>query len=232
MIGNTNTSTGGGSISNTIKIANFLINGNPSIINNTISNFSDNNYFYPANKIMNDIFTLQQQYAALNTAVLSNADNWEMMIKIFPTDLSIAQSIISCQQSTFPTLQFGWTSNQAHLRYLNLSLSSDGYTWIYDSSNENYLFEEQTVYYIRLYYDKINFSVDVATDGINFINLHNVEINNLYCSGTPYFGAKIQTSDAYFRGDIDLSQLYIKINGQMYWNALKEVPVGQVTINI
>lgn len=181
---------------------NFTIVGTPNVNTYTgiVSGFSISN---------------RLQLVNMPTYESGSISSFEFMFKVHtPTTFTQYGRLIN-DFNSYDNLKIAVGSNYIEMTY-NPSLSTINISDITVPSN--------TDLWIKLLYENGVMSINWSTDGINYDVLKTEEVssNNIsilsstFDIGARYYGN--QDPGCTWAGSIDLSQTYIKINGEYYWN--------------
>lgn len=225
MRGNTNANISGGGSGN-IKILNVVQTGTLYRNGAKFGGFDGSNYLTLGARVDNGILSVDNNTSYKNILELSQADDWEFVIKFKTPDTFVKQGIT----------YYGWTlwyqaENQWTLyidRTAKLTLYING---IYAVS-ENSLVED-TVYYIKLKYSysESTYKLYLSTTG-EFNGEETLEITINDQTKIPnkiiIFG-RYETSNDYSYtttvGYIDMEGTYIKINGEYWWKGVETLTI-------
>ena len=180
---------------------NVVVTGTPTFNNSIVSGFSTSNYL-----------TLPEIFQPVD-------NNWELLIKYTPTATpSDWASLIGCGDS------LDWTSGVHIYHYsdgkLGLECTSTNGSWDIVRQRGQTVLTLGTTYWVKAVYNKINYSLYLSTNGIDWNQEVSVE------STTPIHASVIQTLginvgfSKTIIGSIDLSESYIKINDEIWWSGI------------
>lgn len=156
------------------------------------------------------------------TVQLSN--NWEIYCKFTTpvTTVTGGQKILSIghQSSEYKHLLFTFANNGTDVY---VKTSNNGSSHVIDSgTNAPYPIQQNTTYYAKIgsngletYFYLSTSGYDNMTQIIAANNPTSIPLTDLYIGSDPYF-----TTEGAFRGSIDLSETYIKVNDQLWWTAI------------
>lgn len=184
------------------KITNADIVGNVSITTTGIaSGFSSRNAI--------------QLKSTLDTAL-----PWELQLKFNTSNVTTRQKLNGCVNSVdynFPTVELGRDGNAKFV----IDISSNGSSWDISDTAGTYTILPNTYYWIRYGWTGTVYYLDYSLDGITFTR--DIEVTSSVAAYKSLYYMGIgndmwsSSSQAPFLGLIDLSESYIKINDQMWW---------------
>lgn len=186
---------------NAITVGNISFDSSTGIVNN----FSANDYL------------------KLSSVFNPGSTSWEMVFKIkTPSSNSGAtnQPIFETAKDANDAGRYGFQIVVVDGQKLMIQMSSDGSSWAGGWISSEIL-SYNTNYWIKADYDGTTYRFYYSTDGLTYTMLDEETISGLYeqpvisCIGMG-FGAM----DSGFTGEIDLSQSYIKINDQIWWQGV------------
>lgn len=189
---------------------NVTIYGSPTINGHVFSNFSGSNY----------LKTIPAQF----TEQTATADNWEMVFKIKYVADSSAYQNIWIQGAAYATKLTIETDGKAQL-YVNNSGTSTAIGWAKTSTLTN-----GNTYWIKAEFTGTAYNIYLSTDGVNWEAGETISSSTKITDrGINSVGANINDGTNYkqFKGEIDLSESYIKVNGEYWW---KGIALGFVKI--
>lgn len=181
------------------KEPNFIKVGSPTISKGVMSGFSKTNY-------------------ALVPSVPSNVQSYEMVAKFTTGALDGTQQGVLANSTTnkcTPQIVISTANN------LSIDHAQDADTWI-----TGYFMELQanTTYWVKVAWDgslvTAYYKTTSSADWVQFMSEACTT-----CYWTEQVGIGIGTTSYPFKGSIDLNECYIKINGQMWWSANREVTI-------
>lgn len=189
---------------------NYTKVGNPTIVDNVASGFSSSNYI--AN---NNIFDI--------------TSNFEIYVKINSWgNINSVQNFLSLRGNVNLNLRFDTTATN-----INAVYGSQSTQWNNIATNLSL----GIPLYIKIKGDRINITITTLQNGISQSNSKTISELGLNGDYTIYFG-RGGTSYPFTSGYIDLSQTYIKVNGQMWFygknystSNIAVVPAGLVYNN-
>ena len=100
---------------------------------------------------------------------------------------------------------------------LHVYLSSNSSSWNIASGLGDLVLEDNTEYYIKLSYDLTSYKLEASVDGITWQTSTSINSSEKICQSTFYLGSCWDSSITYCDGSIDLSESYIKINNEIWW---------------
>lgn len=191
---------------------NATVVGTPTVVDGVVSGFAKGVYTY------------------IPKTFDSGSNTWERVFKITTgSDITTDQVLVGCN-----VVYTGISINIAN-GLLKMWASSNGTSWdIFDAASSSKTLSANTTYYIKQYFNGTHYLIDVSTTGEfngeeeNYIT---VESNKYVSNFTVTLGSFNKDGANYFRGSIDFTQSYIKINGKEWWRGTKavEVPSSSIT---
>ena len=173
---------------------NYTVTGNPSISTDyVVSGFSSSNF-------------LRSTFASTTYNTL------ELVVKITTGD-SVSGTV------------FGRDSNRfISIGYDTCSLSSTGSG--YNIGSINYMIPINSTLWLKLTHDGSTYIYSVSTDGSTWNEIGSVaSTEKLYSGVKPYLGGYTNSGSSTvsdpFNGSIDLTETYIKIDGEFVWRAVE-----------
>jgi hypothetical protein len=172
-------------------VVGYTIVGSPTIVDGVVSGFNNSNYL----KIDNAI-------------ILSQADDWEIKIKI---GTNTGSYILGSNLQNIITCSIGTSS---------LYLSSNGSSWdIASGVGLSSRIPENS--YLRLRFTGTHYILDYSTDNVTWTTCADVTSSSKLSSSLSYlrignWGGGGDTT--LFTGTIDLKETYIKINNKLWFN--------------
>ena len=100
---------------------------------------------------------------------------------------------------------------------LEVSLSSNNSNWNITGDITDVALEDNTEYYIKLSYNLTSYQAEAPIDGITWQTSTIATSSEKIYQSIFYLGSCWDKSTAYFDGSIDLSESYIKINNEIWW---------------
>lgn len=182
---------------------NYTIVGSPTVNTSTgvVSGFSSSSYL-----------TLPQSLNPANSP-------WEVRLKFATSnDINLSQGLFQTITAYSENGQYGIIL-MIYEGKLDLGISVDGTSWLFDTRGTHNL-SSNTTYWVKFGWTGSEYYLDYSMDGINYIR--DVTEN----SSTPAYSSSNYTvlgiyswsvKDS-FRGTLDLSQTYIKVNNSIWWN--------------
>lgn len=178
---------------------NFTPKGSIKLFGNTVSNFSNNSYlalpqtFNPENKPWEMVFKV-------NTGLLNSSTNcW----------------IVGNNPYPYSCVVFGFTSGS----YKScVYLSSYGSGWdMAVGVNGSHTYELYTNYWIKMEFTGTQYILSYSTDGVEYIQDIVINQTTPIKSGNPLLIGSHENNSSYFPSSMDLSETYIKIDGEIWW---------------
>jgi len=145
---------------------------------------------------------------------LENFNTFEIKMKI-KTDSDITTNqIYFCDKEHLSTCSVALNIYQSKFR---IYLSSNGSSWdITNGLNGTYTALANTWYYVKLVYNGTNYVFSYSLDDETYVPDITVNNNNKVVGFIPCLGSWY-TSGGYFKGNIDLNQVYIKKDNDIFW---------------
>lgn len=184
--------------------SNFTVVGSPivSVSSGVVSGFSSSSYL-----------TLPQSFNPVDKP-------WEVKLR-FTTfnDVNSSQGLFQTITAYSDAGQYG-ICLMIYQGKLDLSISANGTSWLFDTRGTHTL-STNTTYWLKSGWTGTEYYIDYSTDGANYIR--DVTEN----STTPVFSLSNYTLlgiyswrvKDYFRGMLDLSESYIKVNNSIWWSS-------------
>lgn len=188
------------------------------------------NYNVIGSPIVNTTTGVVSGFSATNYLQLSEAFNpgnnpWEMIFRVkTSSDFSDLKNNItgSNTQSNYQAISCGVSKD--HL--FKLGISVNGSSWDPGYAYGTYYVLPETWYYIKIQFTGSHYQLYYSLDGNNYIlDIDTISSLPVYQNNTPYLIGlnKWSTdSDSWYpwTGSIDLSESYIKINGNIWWSLM------------
>ena len=170
------------------------------------------------NGILSDITT--SNYLRLPNNFNSGNNSWEMLFKIkTSSDITTEQSWIGSSNKTNFTYPLWRLRNE----YICLYLSSDGSNWDISSKAQTFQVSANTWYWVKLKFTGSSYESYYSTNGIDYILAYSVSSTSIiYQNQLWNIGCNNWSEGEYLQwlGIIDLSESYIKINGNLWWSPM------------
>ena len=197
-------------IPNDIKLeinkSNVTIVGTPTLSGGFVSNLSGANYL------------------KLPNSFNPGSNPWEMVFKVKPsTSTSTNKQIIGGINSDSNGLEFGINKDNKFVLWLGSTNSS------YDIANGavgTYVVQMETTYWVKVSFDGSKYVLAYSLNGSEYINDIVINSTKTIYGDTKAIGADAWGNGASWGGSIEISQSYIKINDQMWWQG----GLGQVRL--
>ena len=213
------------------KVYNITTSGNLTRETSTIfSNFSSDNYFIMANRVnSNGYLELSTPAKTKDCSPIALADSWEINVKVrFNSGITHTCMLIGCYSTNISAPQI-YLGGSAQKIGADLNLASGSWTTIETDFSPNT--DDTTWYWVRLSYDnQTGYKLEVSTDGETYETIGtSSNTTKLYRCYTIKFGGDDDGSN-YFRGGIDLSGCNVKLNGQLWWEPIKEFSYEKINL--
>lgn len=151
---------------------------------------------------------------------------WELQVKFNTSNVTTRQKLNGCVNSVdynFPTVELGRNGNAKFL----IDISSNGSSWNISDTTGTYTILPNTDYWIRYGWTGTVYYLDYSLDGITFIRDIEVMSSVAAYKSSYYMGIGndmwSSSSQAPFLGIIDLSETYIKINDEIWWQGANSI---------
>ena len=109
-------------------------------------------------------------------------------------------------------------------------VSMTGSSWTMNEST-TYVAQADTDYYVKFYFTGEKYIGEVMDINKNILDsVEFIDNRKAVMSGPFNFGK--DDDGAFSNGIIDLTETYIKVDGEIWWQPYIEVPVGQINVNI
>jgi len=186
----------------------------PSFQDNEVFNFSTSDY-----------------YIIPNGQKLNQANSWEMKLKFRNPILEGTNVLFTTYTGSYSGLIFHYNTSANELE---LYISSNGSSW--DIASDITFINApltNTTYYIKAEFTGNQYKFSYSLDDINYTDP--IIINSsarVICSDCLYLGYRTAYTDQWFRGYIDLSESYIKLDGKMWWQGLRGTDAPYKVTNV
>lgn len=178
---------------------NFTPRGSIKLFGNTVSNFSNDSYlalpqtFNPGNKPWEMVFKV-------NTGLLNSSTNcW----------------IVGNNPHPYSSVVFGFTSG-SYKSCVYLSSYGSGWDMAVGVSG-SYTYELHKNYWIKMEFTGTQYILSYSKDGVEYIQDIIINQTTPIKSGNPLLIGSHENNSSYFSGTVDLSETYIKIDGEIWW---------------
>lgn len=179
---------------------NFIVNGSVKNIGYTFSNFSSSNYL------------------TLNGLFNPGSNVWETVIKINTTNLSSGGNCWLMGSNTSSNLSWLIGLLTTNSPYSRVYLSSNGSSWdIASGVDGSHQYALYTDYWLKFEFTGNQYILSYSTDGQNFIQDIVINSSTPISNNQPIQIGNNEQHNAYFPGTVDLSETYIKIDGEIWW---------------
>ena len=185
-----------------------------------------------------DIYTgISNRFSSVDYLQLPQAFNpgnnpWEMIIKIrTASDLQAWQEIFHSSVAPNNSGRYG-ISVIVDSGNFELDISTDGSSWI-GSDHGTFVLSENTNYWVKVGWNSNEYYLEYSTNGADYIRDITYTVSNNLPNLTNSWIGIYRNSDYMYPmlGSIDLSESYIKINDEVWWNgANSEVKEHQYII--
>ena len=175
--------------------------GSPTIVDGVASGFSENDYIQTNSNV-----------SAVSSLVLHT--------KIYCTDKDAYRVFVGCSANATFAIARG-SANKLVLQFGNgssFTINEIGTT----------VLSENTDYYVKLTYENATAKLFLRTDGTAWNEECSASLSAFPAGIRIWLGRGYQAA-VYFRGEIDLSETYIKVNGQVWFGTQVLVP-GRVCL--
>lgn len=164
------------------------------------------------------------KYIKLKDPFNPGSDTWEIVFKIkTSSDVTTNQAIFGNYGASFqnsPQI----TINESHFSiYIPTNPISSSFLI---NKIGTYTIMPNTLYWLKLFFNGTSYGLDYSLDGLLFISditeSSSVAIgvaNEGFCIGYNYYSS---SSTQYFQGSIDLSESYIKVNNEIWWQPYEQ----------
>lgn len=180
---------------------NVTIMGSPSFTDGVVEGFSKNDFLLlPNNLSPTNGFEIQLKVKAPS--------------KVYTQEQGILTPSTSGVNAVLVTIR---KEEQA----FRADISTDGSSWF---SGINFSFDFEQWYWLKVIYDNTAsvFSFHVSTDGENFSEVDNYTISSPSWSNVMLQLGGWRSNSRPFKGQIDLSECYIKIDSVIWWSGVLE----------
>jgi hypothetical protein len=183
----------------TTRLNNFnIVGSNVKLFNNTAMNFASNSFI------------------ALKTPFKPGSNSWELVIKIkTPTSMGVLDTLFGSYDSFYKTIGCELGTNNK----LGVGITSNGSSWDIAWLSGKTVLSANTWYWIKVCFTGTEYRFELSTDGQEYV------LENSVVNSTPIYGGndsimnfgKCGWRSDWWRGLIDLSETYIKINNEFFW---------------
>ena len=161
-----------------------------------------------------------------NSFDVSGGKTWEMVYTVTTgSNVSTMQSICGHESTTTNSdpVVIGITSGKFSILDLNTSSSSG-----FDSVLGSYNVTANTTYFIKMLFNGSEYILSYSLDGVDYVEDVKVTRSTPIWTSNLILGRQESSDSSMFPwlGTIDLSQSYIKINGQTWWSGDSYTKVG------
>lgn len=188
------------------------------------------NYNVIGSPIVNTTTGVVSGFSSSNYLQLPEAFNpgnnpWEMIFRVkTSSDFSDLKNNItgSNTQSNYQAISCGVSKD----RLFKLGISVNGSSWDPGYGYGTYYVLPETWYYIKIQFTGSHYQLYYSLDGNNYIlDIDTISSLPVYQNNTPYLiglNKWSTNSDSWYpwTGSIDLSESYIKINGNLWWSPM------------
>lgn len=178
------------------KFPNAIIIGQPTINNGQISGFSQQNYL-----TLPFLFDVGDRAFELNYA-FRTSDNVTTAQNLFGSNYCIASYIQNGK--------------------LNVRVSSNGTSWDVVSLETSLNVLANTVYYIKIAFNKLNYTISASTDGTTYNQIGYVVNTKKPIAGNVFIGIGNNQNNP-FLGVINLNRWDIRLNNSIIWEGMDDV---------
>jgi hypothetical protein len=200
-----------------IKILNVVQTGTLTRNGAVYSGFSSSNYLQLGDIVNSEYVSLGNNVKDFGLAI-STADSWELVFKTKYKDINPEQVFLG---EGFPSLNYGsWLGIFNSKIAMRLYASDDAGSAISVIEGTTTLIENNT-YYCKYKFENNIYSLLLSTDGVTY-NLENSNENATKESRKKSWTIGIyQITYPLPIDNIDLSESYIKINGEYWWKGVE-----------
>lgn len=178
------------------KFPNAIIIGQPTINNGQISGFSQQNYL-----ALPFLFDVGDRAFELNYA-FRTGDNVTTAQNLFGSNYCIASYIQNGK--------------------LNVRVSSNGTSWDIVSLETSLNVLANTVYYIKIAFNKLNYTISASTDGTTYNQIGYIVNTKKPITGNVFIGIGNNQNNP-FLGVINLNRWDIRLNNSIIWEGMDDV---------
>lgn len=178
------------------KFPNAIIIGQPTINNGQISGFTQQNYL-----TLPFLFDVGDRAFEFNYA-FRTGDNVTIPQNLFGSNYCIASYIQNGK--------------------LNVRVSSNGISWDIVSLETSLNVLANTVYYIKIVFNKLNYTISASTDGTTYNQIGYVVNTKKPIAGNVFIGIGNNQNNP-FLGVINLNRWDIRLNNSIIWEGMDDV---------
>lgn len=185
-----------------------------------------NNYNVIGSPIVNTTTGVVSGFSTSNYLQLPQAFNpgnnpWEMLFKVRTgSDLQAWQEIFHSSVAPNESGRYG-LSAMIDSGNFELDISTSGSSWI-GSDHGTFVLSENTDYWVKIGWNSNEYYLEYSTNGADYIRDITYTVSNNLPNLTNSWIGIYRSSDYMYPmlGSIDLSESYIKINGNIWWSPM------------
>lgn len=204
-------------IDSKLKILNVVQTGTLTRDGAVFSGFGNSNYLQLGARVDKGILSLDSStYTKDFGQVIRTADTWEICFKAHYTPDNNAQMIFSTEASFGVQLDF-------YQGYLEIAIG-DGTQWIATNLKWDTPLQTDTWYYTKVVFSGTQYLLYVSLDGIEYTLCNHYDTETkINVNALGRIGCFVSTDPFPFQSKIDLSECYIKINGEFWWKGVETI---------
>lgn len=208
---------GGGGSSN-IKVLNVIQVGTLNKDGAVFSGFSENNnYLSLGARVDKGILSLDSStYFKYFEAITPTADSWEFVTKIHYVASSTQRQYIFTEKASYGTTLEILTSGVIKFQVSNSDSSVD-----IGSEEGTTVLTNNTDYWIKIEFTGSAYKAYISTDGQTWNTECTITSPTKITNRGNWIIGVSQNIDRYFLGSIDISESYIKANGEFWWKGVE-----------
>ena len=157
-------------------------------------------------------------YYVVHTIPFSDANSWEIVWKgTTPATFPANSNLFTLDNSKYGFLAY-FSKNVMRVHF-----STNGTSWDLASNLEVITLETNKLYWFKFEYTGTDYGIYVSYDGVEWEErLRIAKATRLpYTCNDLYIGYRKAYTGEFWTGTIDLNEMYVKINGEIYWKGMR-----------
>lgn len=186
-----------------------------------MANASSSDYFIDNGGIYKPFIYSKSAYPFINKVFKPGNRTWKLITKIkTPSDDQINNyNVLFCGQNSFFNTGFEVCLGDTHKLQFGVG---DGSNWTIAYIFGSKVFDVNTIYWLKFEFNGSRYSLSYSLDGENYIEDCYVDSTTaIGNSGSALISIGYRDSTRYWRGEIDLSETNIEVDGKL-WNDASE----------
>ena len=186
-----------------------------------MANASSSDYFIDNGGIYKPFIYSKSAYPFINKVFKPGNRTWKLITKIkTPSDDQINNyNVLFCGQNSFYNTGFEVCLGDTHKLQFGVG---DGSNWTIAYIFGSKVFDVNTIYWLKFEFNGSRYSLSYSLDGENYIEDCYVDSTTaIGNSGSALISIGYRDSTRYWRGEIDLSETNIEVDGKL-WNDASE----------